>query len=288
MAKGILNVGGYTILKRLGNGARSTIYSAVDDQEDRIVALKRVILEKPEDVRVFEQTETEFKVANKIDHPYVRKCFKLRKVRHLFKVKELLMSMELFEGKTLEEASTLSLGDVLLIFRIVATGLNAMHQKGFVHCDMKPNNILINKSGAIKIIDLGQSCKIGTTKARIQGTPDYIAPEQVQRKELGPKTDIFNLGATMYWALTGKNIPTLIPKKPNGLGLVEKPRDCPDPRSLKKQIPAEVSDLVMKCVKDDSAERPRNMMEIISCLDRVIQAIFGDRIKTKKNGAGND
>ncbi len=114
MAKGILNVGGYTILKRLGNGARSTIYSAVDDQEDRIVALKRVILEKPEDVRVFEQTEIEFKVANKIDHPYVRKCFKLRKVRHLFKVKELLMSMELFEGKTLEEASTLSLGDYKL------------------------------------------------------------------------------------------------------------------------------------------------------------------------------
>ncbi len=288
MAKGILNVGGYTILKRLGNGARSTIYSAVDDEEDRIVALKRVILEKPEDVRVFQQTEIEFKVANKIEHPYVRKCFKLRKVRHLFKVKELLMSMELFEGKTLGEASTLSLGDVLLIFRIVATGLNAMHQKGFVHCDMKPNNILINKSGSIKIIDLGQSCKIGTAKTRIQGTPDYIAPEQVQRKELGPKTDIFNLGATMYWALTGKNIPTLIPKKPNGLGLVEKPRDCPDPRSLKKQIPAEVSDLVMKCVKDDSAERPRNMMEIISCLDRVIQAIFGDRIKAKKNSAGNN
>ena len=288
MAKGILNVGGYTILKRLGNGARSTIYSAVDDQEDRIVALKRVILEKPEDVRVFEQTEIEFKVANKIDHPYVRKCFKLRKVRHLFKVKELLMSMELFEGKTLEEASTLSLGDVLLIFRMVATGLNAMHQKGFVHCDMKPNNILINKSGAIKIIDLGQSCKIGTTKTRIQGTPDYIAPEQVKRKELGPKTDIFNLGATMYWALTGKNIPTLIPKTSNSVGMVEKPRDCPNPRSLKKQIPAEVSDLVMKCVKDDSAERPRNMMEIISCLDRVIQAIFGDRMKAKKNGAGND
>ncbi|MCH7918731.1 MAG: serine/threonine protein kinase [Planctomycetes bacterium] len=288
MAKNILNVGGYTILKRLGNGARSTIYSAVDDEEDRIVALKRVILERPEDVRVFEQTETEFKVANKIDHPYVRKCFKLRKVRHLFKVKELLMSMELFEGKTLEEASTLSLGDVLLIFRMVATGLNAMHQKGFVHCDMKPNNILINKSGAIKIIDLGQSCKIGTTKTRIQGTPDYIAPEQVKRKELGPKTDIFNLGATMYWALTGKNIPTLIPKTTNSVGMVEKPRDCPNPRSLKKQIPAEVSELVMKCVKDNSAERPRNMMEIISCLDRVIQAIFGDRIKAKKNGPGND
>ena len=64
-----------------------------------------------------------------------------------------------------------------------------------------------------KIIDLGQSCPIGTTKSRIQGTPDYIAPEQVKRRTLGPRTDVFNLGATMYWALTGKNVPTLIPKK---------------------------------------------------------------------------
>jgi eukaryotic-like serine/threonine-protein kinase len=287
MANDILNIGGYRIIKRLGNGARSTIYSAVDDLDDRVIALKRVILEKPEDLRVIEQTELEFKVANKIDHPYVRKCYKIKKIRQLFKVKELLMSMELFEGKTLEDSPTLSLGDVLLIFRMVAAGLNAMHQHGYVHCDMKPNNILINKSGSIKIIDLGQSCKIGTTKQRIQGTPDYIAPEQVKRKPLGPKTDIFNLGATMYWALTGKNVPTLIPKKKNGLGLMEPPKDCPSPRQLKKQLPKEISELVMLCVKDDPAERPHSMMDIITKLDKMIHSIFGERIKAKKNGNGN-
>ena len=64
----------------------------------------------------------------------------------------------------------------------------------------------------LKIIDLGQSCKLGAIKSRIQGTPDYIAPEQVLRKHISHRTDIFNLGATMYWALTGKNVPTLIPK----------------------------------------------------------------------------
>ena len=95
----------------------------------------------------------------------------------MFKLKELLLSMELFEGETLEDGPTLSLGDVLLVFRMVATGLNAMHQRGFIHCDIKPNNILLSKSGSINIIDLGQSCRIGTIKARIQGTPDYIAPE---------------------------------------------------------------------------------------------------------------
>jgi len=288
MAKDILNIGGYTIIKRLGNGARSTIYSARDDTDDSLVALKRVIMETPEDARVIEQTEMEYRVARQINHPYVRKCFKLKKIRQMFKVKELLMSMELFEGKTLEESSTLSLGDVLLIFRMVASGLNTMHQHGFVHCDMKPNNILISKSGTIKIIDLGQSCRIGTTKTRIQGTPDYIAPEQVKRKPLGPKTDIFNLGATMYWALTGKNIPTLIPTQQNGLGLVEQtPKECPTPHELKKQIRPYISDLVMKCVKNDAAERPRNMMEIIVSLDMIIQSIFGKKIKTRRNGTNN-
>ncbi len=286
MAKDILNVGGFIIKERIGTGARSTIYLATDEQNKTNVALKRVIYERPQDSRIFEQTEVEYKIGRRIDHPYVRKCYKLKKIRSIFKVKELLLSMEMFDGKTLEDSPTLSLVDVLLVFRMVADGLNSMHQQGFIHCDIKPNNILMNKSGSIKIIDLGQSCKIGTTKRRIQGTPDYIAPEQVRRKPLGPKTDIFNLGATMYWALTGKNVPTLIPKK-NELGLVI-PKNCPAPHELKKQIPVGVSKLVMDCVKDNPAERPRNMMAVVSRLDLMIHSIFGGKIKADKNASNNN
>ncbi len=282
MAKDILNVGGFSIQERIGTGARSTIYQATDLEDNSPIALKRSIFERPEDVRIFEQMETEFKVARKIDHPYVRKCYKLKKIRSMFKVKEMLLSMELFEGQNLEDSPTLSLGDVLLVFRMVATGLNAMHQQGYIHCDIKPNNILFNsKSGSIKIIDLGQSCRIGTVKPRIQGTPDYIAPEQVRRKPLGPKTDIFNLGATMYWALTGKNVPTLIPKKNEyGLPVIEPLRA---PREIKKRIPASVSKLVVDCVKDDPAERPTNMMSVVSRLDLMIHSIFSDRLSSNKN-----
>ncbi|MBN2316905.1 MAG: protein kinase, partial [Sedimentisphaerales bacterium] len=146
MGKDILDVGGFTIIQRLGTGARSTIYLASDEENDMKVALKRVIFEKPEDSRIFEQVETEYKVARQIDHPYVRKCYELRKVRSMFKVREMLLSMEYFDGKSLEDSSGLSLGDVLLVFRMVASGMSAMHQHGFVHCDMKPNNILIHKS----------------------------------------------------------------------------------------------------------------------------------------------
>jgi len=287
MAKDILDVGGFTILKRIGTGARSTIYMATDEEDDVNVALKRVIFERLEDARIFEQVETEYRVARRIDHPYVRKCYKLKKIRRMFKVKQLLLSMEFFDGQSLEDGPTLSLVDVLLVFRMVGSGLNAMHQQGFVHCDIKPNNILLSTTGTIRIIDLGQSCRIGTIKPRIQGTPDYIAPEQVRRKPLGPKTDIFNLGATMYWALTGQNIPTLIPKKNNGLSLVI-PKNCPAPHQIRKKVPIGVSKLVMDCVKDNPAERPRNMMTVISRLDLIIHSILGDKIKVYKNAANNN
>jgi serine/threonine-protein kinase len=286
MARDLLSVGEFTIIRRIGNGARSTIYLATDEEDGTLVALKRVIIERPEDHRVIEQTEMEYKVAREIDHPYIRKCYKLQKIRSMFKVRELILSMEHFDGKTLEETTTLSLGDVLLVFRMVAMGLNAMHQRGFVHCDIKPNNILINKTGSIKIIDLGQSCRIGTIKSRIQGTPDYIAPEQVKRKSLTPKTDIFNLGATMYWALTGKNVPTLIPKKQKTVGLYE-PQKCLAPHQVKSQLPVPLSMLVMDCVKNDPAERPSNMVDIISGLDAMIHSIFGDKIKVNRNASNN-
>lgn len=285
MGKDILDVGGYTILQRLGTGARSTIYLAEDEEDGRKVALKRVIFQRPEDSRIFEQVETEYKVAGMINHQYVRKCYELRKIRSMFRVREMLLAMEYFDAKNLEDCSTLSLGDVLLVFRMVADGLNAMHQHGIVHCDIKPNNILISKTGAIKIIDLGQSCKIGTVKQRIQGTPDYIAPEQVKRKPLGPKTDIFNLGATMYWALTGKHAPTLIPKK-NKFGLpVTEPRRAP--HEIKKGLPLGISKLVMDCTENDATKRPANMAEVMARLDLMVHSIFGGKIRNSKNASNN-
>lgn len=287
MGKSILDIGDFTIQKRIGIGARSTIYLATDDVDGQQVALKRVIFERPEDTRIFEQVETEFKVASKIDHPYIRKCYKLKKVRSMLKTKELLLSMEYFDGQSLEDRLSLSLVDIMLVFRMVANGLNAMHIHGFVHCDIKPNNILMNKTGGIKIIDLGQSCRVGTTKRRIQGTPDYIAPEQVKRKPMTQKTDLFNLGATMYWALTGKHVPTLIPKKNQfGIAVVEK-QECKAPNELKKKIPVALSNLVMDCIREDPTQRPQNMMAVIQRLDVMIHGLLGSRIKAGKNATNN-
>lgn len=273
-----LELEGFTIIKKLGIGARSTIFLAKDEENGQTIALKRSVYEKPEDLRIFEQIENEYKVSKEVNHPYLRKCGKLIKIRKLLKVKELLLTMDLFEGESLERSRSLSLGDVLLVFRMVAEGLNAMHQQGYIHCDIKPNNILINnESGAISIIDLGQGCKIGTVKPRIQGTPDYIAPEQVKRMHLDARTDIFNLGATMYWALTGKNVPTMIPQA-NDIAAMMGQKGFAAPHEIYNKIPISVSRLVVDCVKEEPVKRPKSMSDVISRLDLLIHNIFSKRI----------
>ncbi len=279
MARQTPDIEDFTIIRHIGTGARSRIYLARDEQTGRTVALKQAVMEAPEDQRIFEQMETEYRVARQLDHPYLRKCYKLIKRRRLLRTTELLLSMEYFPGQSLEDGPSLSLGDILLVFRMVATGLNAMHEKGLVHCDIKPNNILISKEGMIKIIDLGQSCRLGTIKRRIQGTPDYIAPEQVLRKHISHRTDMFNLGATMYWALTGKNVPTLIPKKTDlGFAAMQKKQaGFKAPHEVYRQIPQDVSQIVMDCVQEDPANRPANMGEIISRMDVAIRRIFGNK-----------
>ena len=280
-----ISTDGFRVIKKLGAGARTAIYLAVDLSTNKRVALKRAVLETEQDHRIFEQMVTEYKISSKINHPYIRKCYPLIKKRKFFRTNEILMPMELFVGRSLEESPSLSLGDILLVFRMIATGLDAMHQKGLIHCDIKPNNILISPAGSIKIIDLGQSCRFGTIKSRIQGTPDYIAPEQVKRQQLSHRTDIFNLGATMYWAMTGKNVPTLISQKID-LGLQANNKEFRAPHKIYRKIPRQVSKLVMKCVEEKPARRPENMSEVIATFDVLIRDIFSD--KYEKNEPENN
>jgi hypothetical protein len=100
---------------------------------------------------------------------------------------------------------------------------------------------------------------------------------------MGPRTDVFNLGATMYWALSGKNVPTLIPKKDQfGLPVHERRRT---PHEIRKKIPLPISRLVMECVAEEPADRPQNMMNIISRLDTMIHGLLSNRT-AKANGKG--
>ena len=271
---------GYEVVKRLGIGAASVIFSVRDKKSGEIRALKHVMRQDDEDKRMIQQVENEHRIGGKIDHPYIRKVYDLEKRRSRLRTNEVFLLMEYCPGISLEQSPQRSLIDLMLIFRMIAEGINGMHQVGFLHCDIKPNNIIIAENGAIRIIDLGQSCRIGTVKTRIQGTPDYIAPEQIKRKPLSRATDVFNLGATMYWALAGKHIPTLVPKKTiDRVELADTSNTGPtrSPHEIRPMIPPGVSNLVMDCVRHQPKDRPADMNTLISRLDILIHMITGGK-----------
>jgi serine/threonine-protein kinase len=176
--------------------------------------------------------------------------------------------MEYVDGVSIEKAPPSTFEQGLDVFIQVAQGLAHMHRVGYVHADMKPNNVVVDSTGRVKIIDLGQACTIGTVKERIQGTPDYIAPEQVHLRPITPKTDIYNLGATMYWSFTKRHIPTALPKENSLVGsLDDKFIDKPKPvRELNPRCPDILNDLIMACVQVDPEARPADMDEVVQRL----------------------
>jgi eukaryotic-like serine/threonine-protein kinase len=119
----------------------------------------------------------------------------------------------------------------------------------------------------VKVIDFGQSCRIGTVKERIQGTPDYIAPEQVTRRPISVQTDVFNLGATLYWALTSKPIPTLYTVNKKGENSFLLDSTIETPMDLNPRIPPAVSNLVMECIATRPSKRPADMDQFINRLE---------------------
>ncbi len=159
-----------------------------------------------------------------------------------------------------------------------------MHEAKFLHTDVKPNNVIVTYGGQVKLIDFGQSCPIGHRKPRIQGTPDYIAPEQVERRNLTQQTDVFNLGATLYWALTGKTYPTLITKKGRRHGAPRSSpgKPAPTPQELNPEIPSGLSRLVMAACSTDPTRRPRDMGEVIRRLE------MAHHVLAKRRKAGHD
>ena len=258
----------YDVLDRLGEGAKSIIYKVSDPATGRIFALKHVTREGQKDIRFIEQMETEFEISKQFTHPGLRRSFDLKINKKMFvQVTEAFLVMEYFDGQPLDVRPPHSTLDIVEVFLQVAAALRAMHQMGYVHADLKPNNILRNGEGRVKVIDFGQSCKAGTVKERIQGTPDYIAPEQFARLPITVQTDVFNLGATLYWALAGKTIPTLYTVNKKGensflaVDLIE------TPAQLNPKVPVALSNLVMESISTNPKKRPPDMDSVTTRLE---------------------
>jgi serine/threonine-protein kinase len=264
---------GYDVLDYLGEGAGSNIYAVSKPETGQIYALKHVKRVHEKDSRFIEQLENEFAVSKKFNHPGLRRYIDVKVLYTLLrKPTEAALVMELFDGIPLDAANVREPGQIVDIFIQVANALDAMHTHGYVHCDLKPNNILIDATGQAKVIDFGQACPVGTAKKRIQGTPDFIAPEQVKCDPVSIRTDVFNFGATLYWALAGRSLPTLFTiKKSENSFLFDD--IMPTPASLNPRVPESLSNLVMECVKTNPAKRPADLKEVARRLEIIRHAM---------------
>jgi serine/threonine-protein kinase len=273
---------GYEVIDFVGEGAGSLLYAVTHPQTAQLYALKHVTPKTDKDQRFVEQLETEYAVGQLVRHPGLRRAVEMKVNRTLFrKVTEAALVLELFEGTPLDRMPSLRTAEVVDVFIHVAEALDALHGIGYIHCDLKPNNILVGPEGDVKVIDLGQACPKGTAKSRIQGTPDYIAPEQVKCQPCSVQTDIYNLGATLYWALTGTHIPTLftLKRSENSFLLDQK---LASPADLNPTVPEQLSNLVMECVKTNPAKRPQGMRDLILRLE-----IIRHVLKKKHSGSGS-
>jgi serine/threonine-protein kinase len=259
---------GYEVVDRIGEGAASTIYAVTDRKSSQLYALKHVLRKTEKDIRYIEQVENEYNVSKLFRHPGLRRSFDFKTGRRgMFgPITEAAVVMELVHGAPINEQPPVDVKAVIECFIQTAHALDSMHKLKLVHCDLKPNNIMLDAEGTVKVIDFGQTCPVGTEKPRVQGTPDFIAPEQVRLKPVSVRTDVYNFGATLYWALTGQRIPTLYTVAKVDRHIL-KEQQYPAPMALNNSVPEKLSKLVMQCVRYRPSERPSEMQEVLDVLE---------------------
>jgi serine/threonine protein kinase/formylglycine-generating enzyme required for sulfatase activity len=208
--------GSYKILSQLGAGGMGEVYLAEDSSLDRKVAIKFVQARLTADEQAKRRLLREAQAAARLEHPNICAIYEVGQLDNVS-----FIVMQYVGGETLGDAlqgKSLGLGDSLDLAIQIADALSAAHSRGIIHCDIKPQNIIINSHGQLKVLDFGLARVIrqgellegkGATESllsapgMIVGTPAYMSPEQVRGETLDALTDIFSFGAVLYEMVAG-------------------------------------------------------------------------------------
>jgi serine/threonine protein kinase len=268
-------IGKFQVLGTLGSGAHSSILHIRRSADSKQYALKVVPLGGKEDRKFLEQAQHEFKVAQLLDHPNLIKVYALDTPRDwLFRVRKVHLLIEYVNGKTLDTMKGLSVPRLVQVFAKVAAGVAHMHRRGVCHADLKPNNIMLSRSGEVKILDYGLAWIRGESKNRVQGTPEYMAPEQARGGTVNERTDIFNLGATMY-RLTTWRLPPSTMTAVDGVAMNAKAFHTilKPVQELNAEAPPQLCTLIHRCLSFLSQKRPERVSEVQGVLDQLADEV---------------
>ena len=271
-----MGIGKFQILGTLGKGAHSTILHIRRSEDSTNYALKVIPVGGADDAKYVEQAEHEFRVASLLDHPNLIKVYTLEPVKDwLFRTRKIHLLIEYVNGKTLDSVPRIPIPQLVQVFNKMAAGLVHMHRRGVYHADLKPNNVLLSRAGDVKIIDFGLAWIKGEAKGRVQGTPEYMAPETHRHKMVNERTDIYNFGATMYRLLTWRHPPSTI-SADGGLPIDQKTWEnmLRPAQEQNAEAPPALCELVHRCLAYNAMKRPERMSEVQGALDRLADELI--------------
>lgn len=257
----------YEILKQLGTGGMGHVYQALDRELDEPVALKVLRAEISADPVIQKRFFREIKVTRMITHPNVVKVFDIGKYKG-----NRFISMEYIEGVGLDywlrNNPNAELRTLLNILGKILQGVQAAHAQGIIHRDLKPQNVLLDRSLNPHVLDFGiarsKDNVDATSSGQVLGSPKYMSPEQIQGKELDPRTDIYSLGVLMFFLFTGYEPFT----GEDSRNIIMKQLTQPPPplRDANPVLPAWLERIVAKALEKDRNRRYIDLKEMMEDL----------------------
>jgi serine/threonine-protein kinase len=270
-------VGRYVILERLGEGTKGRVFKAQHRLMGRLVALKIIAPHLASRASTIARFHREMRLLGRLDHPNVVRAFDADQVGdHFYLVMEYVPGLDL--ERVLEECGSLSPSEVAAYMAQAALGLSHAHDRGIVHRDIKPTNLILSDEGQVKVLDLGlgalmesdSQTSFATAAGHSVGTLHYMSPEQAKASEVDGRSDLFSLGCTMYYLLTGQ---LAFPGETVVECLKRRASGRPVPvTNLRPDLPAQLVAVLDKLM----ADRPEDRFQTAAEAAQALQALATD------------
>ena len=263
-------IGRYRIDRELGRGSTGVVYKAFDPLVERAVAVKTISLDSQNPLEYAGRLRREAKSIGRLEHPNIVTLYDAGEFGQLF-----FLVMQFVEGETLRQVldrgRALPLGEIRGLIRQVCTGLHYAHERGVVHRDIKPGNILISSEGPegiVKLTDFGIASLVNegpTTRTVVKGTAPYMSPEQATGRPLDRRSDIFALGTVLYELIAGER--PFRGETPGGVAYNIVHEAPVSPAHFRRDLHPELERVVLKALAKNPDERFQTALELFGALE---------------------
>ena len=270
--------GGYRIIERVGRGGMGTVYKAEQIDLQRNVALKVISDEHTREKEFVDLFIHEARASAKLNHPNIVQVYDVKRHNEFY-----YFSMEFVSGGSVQDILNrqrkIPVEEATRMILDSARGLDHAHQKGIIHRDVKPDNLMISETGTVKIGDMGLARgpgeKIGPEEdTSVIGTPHYIAPEQILGKQADFRSDIYSLGASFYRMLAG-----VTPYAAASVRELVNKKVSEDARALREhnsEVPPALASVVARMMAREPRERYQSMTQVVVALEKIVRGSDAD------------